>query len=47
MLKDGDLILGDRKMLPSKRKAMLDELSKNIPKMVRVGFKVLVDELDL
>ncbi|MDE1475926.1 hypothetical protein [Xenorhabdus bovienii] len=42
---NGDLILEDRKILPPKRKAMLDELSKDIPKMVRAGFKVLVDEI--
>ncbi|MGJ0624011.1 hypothetical protein [Xenorhabdus bovienii] len=42
---NGDLILEDRKILPPKRKAMLDELSKDIPKMVKAGFKVLVDEI--
>ncbi|WP_426577073.1 inverse autotransporter beta domain-containing protein [Xenorhabdus stockiae] len=42
---DGDLILEDRKLLPPKRRAMLAELSKDIPKMVRAGFKVLVDEV--
>ncbi|WP_426575440.1 maturation control protein (plasmid) [Xenorhabdus stockiae] len=45
VFKDGDLILEDRKLLPPKRKAMLAELSKDIPKMVRAGFKVLVDEV--
>ncbi|WP_145957508.1 hypothetical protein [Xenorhabdus hominickii] len=45
VFKDGDLILADRKLLPPKRKAMLAELSKDIPKMVRAGFKVLVDEV--
>ncbi|MDC9590731.1 maturation control protein [Xenorhabdus sp. XENO-10] len=45
VFKDGDLILEDRKMLPPKRKTMLDELLKDLPKMVKAGFKVLVDEI--
>ncbi|MDC9615492.1 hypothetical protein PSI19_16770 [Xenorhabdus khoisanae] len=45
VFKEGDLILEDRKILPPKRKAMLNELSKDIPKMVKAGFKVLVDEI--
>ncbi|PHM39190.1 hypothetical protein Xmau_03097 [Xenorhabdus mauleonii] len=42
---DGELILEDRKLLPTKRKAMLNALSKDLPKMVRAGFKVLVEEI--
>lgn len=45
VFKDGDLLLEDRKRLPPTRKAMLSALSKDIPKMVRAGFKVLVEEI--
>lgn len=42
---DGELILEERKALPSRRKKMLDDLSKELPKMVKAGFKVIVDEV--
>lgn len=43
--KDGELILEERRMLPSRRNQLLEELAKNMPKMVKAGFKVLVDEI--
>jgi len=45
--KDGELILEERKVLPARRKKMLEALHElDVPKMANAGFKVLVDEVN-
>lgn len=43
--KDGNLVVDERKVLPSNKPQMLAELMVVIPKMARAGFKILVDEI--
>lgn len=46
VFKDNELILEERKILPARRKNLLEALhALDVPKMVNAGFKVLVDEV--